>query len=161
MPRKSTKPAAKAAETAAVEAIEPKAEEIKTEVIAEPKEAEAAKAPAKKSAAGTAKAAKTTKTAKATKTAKTEEPKAEEPKAEAPKAKKAPAKAKKNVESVLHIQYGGRSYSQEDLMNIAKDVWKYDLKREEGELESVELYVKPEENKVYYVMNGESGSFSI
>ena len=156
--RKSTKPAAKATETAKVEAIEPKAEEIKTEVIAEPKEAEAAKAPAKKSAAGTAKAAKTTKTAK---TAKTEEPKAEEPKAEAPKAKKAPAKAKKNVESVLHIQYGGRSYSQEDLRNIDKDVWKYDLKREEGELESVELYVKPEENKVYYVMNGESGSFSI
>ena len=157
--RKSTKPAAKATETAKVEAIEPKAEEIKTEVIAEPKEAEAAKAPAKKSAAGTAKAAKTTKTAK---TAKTEEPKAEEPKAEAPKAKKAPAKAKKNVESVLHIQYGGRSYSQEDLMNIAKDVWKYDLKREEGELESVELYVKPEENKVYYVMNGEvTGNFDI
>lgn len=171
MPRKSTKPAAKAAETATVEAIEPKAEEIKTEVIAEPKETEAVKAPAKKSAAGTAKAAKTTKTAKVTKTAKTEEPKAEEvkveepkteePKAEAPKAKKAPARAKKNVESVLHIQYGGRSYSQEDLMNIARDVWKYDLKREEGELESVELYVKPEENKVYYVMNGESGSFSI
>ena len=174
MPRKSTKPAAKAAETAAVEAIEPKAEEIKTEVIAEPKETEAVKAPAKKSAAGTAKAAKTTKTTKGTRTAKAakteepkaeevkvEEPKTEEPKAEAPKAKKAPARAKKNVESVLHVQYGGRSYSQEDLMNIARDVWKYDLKRKEGELESVELYVKPEENKVYYVMNGESGSFSI
>lgn len=159
MPRKSTKTAAKAAEAAAVEAIEPRAEEIKTEVIAEPKEAEAVKASAKKSAAGTAKTAKTTKVTK-TEEPKTEEPRVEETKAEAPKTKKAPARAK-NVESVLHIQYGGRSYSQEDLMNIARDVWKYDLKHKEGELESVELYVKPEENKVYYVMNGESGSFSI
>lgn len=159
MPRKSTKTAAKAAEAAAVEAIEPRAEEIKTEVIAEPKEAEAVKAPAKKSAAGTAKTAKTTKVTK-TEEPKTEEPRVEETKAEAPKTKKVPARAK-NVESVLHIQYGGRSYSQEDLMNIARDVWKYDLKHKEGELESVELYVKPEENKVYYVMNGESGSFSI
>ena len=123
--RKSTKPAAKATETAKVEAIEPKAEEIKTEVIAEPKEAK--KAPAKKTAA------------------------------EAP----AKAAAKKNVETVLHIQYGGKAYAQEDLVNIAKDVWKYDLKRKAGDLESIELYVKPEENKVYYVMNGESGSFSI
>lgn len=159
MPRKSTKTAAKAAEAAAVEAIEPRAEEIKTEVIAEPKEAEAVKASAKKSAAGTAKTAKTTKVTK-TEEPKTEEPRVEETKAEAPKTKKAPARAK-NVESVLHIQYGGRSYSQEDLVNIARDVWKYDLKHKEGELESVELYVKPEENKVYYVMNGESGSFSI
>ena len=72
------------------------------------------------------------------------------------------AAAKKAVESVLHIQYAGRSYSQEDLLKIARDVWKYDLKRKVGELESVEMYVKPEENKVYYVMNGEvSGCFDI
>ena len=88
---------------------------------------------------------------------------------EVPKATKAAAKkaepkatAKKAVESVLHVQYAGRSYSQEDLLKIAKDVWKYDLKRKVGELESVEMYVKPEENKVYYVMNGEvSGCFDI
>ncbi len=156
--RKSTKPAASAAEAAKVEAIEPKAEEIKTEMIADPKEAETKKAPAKKTAG---------RTAKTTKTVKAQEIKAEEAKEEtkkaAPKAKKAPAKAtaKKNVESVLHIQYGGKSYGQEDLMKIARDVWEYDLKHKADELESVELYVKPEENRVYYVMNGESGSFDI
>ncbi len=153
--RKSTKPAASAVEAAKVEAIEPKAEEIKTEMIADPKEAETKKAPAKKAAA---------RTAKTTKTVKAQEIKAEEAKKEtkkaAPKAKKAPAKAK-NVESILHIQYGGKSYGQEDLMKIARDVWEYDLKHKADELESVELYVKPEENKVYYVMNGESGSFDI
>lgn len=81
-------------------------------------------------------------------------------------AKKAPAKratAKKaELKSEVHIQFGGKSYSQDDLVQIAKDVWKYDLKQKVGDLTSVELYVKSEENKVYYVMNKElSGSFDI
>ena len=46
-------------------------------------------------------------------------------------------------------------------MKIAKDVWKYDLKQKAGDLTNVELYVKPEENKVYYVMNSITGSFDI
>lgn len=75
--------------------------------------------------------------------------------------KKAPAK-KAELKSEVHIQFNGKSYSQEDLMQIAKDVWKYDLKQKAGELTSVELYVKPEENMVYYVMNKEmTGSFYI
>lgn len=143
--RKSTKPAVKATETEKVEAIEPKAEEIKTEVIAEPVEVK--KAPAKKTAAKTVKA------------------ETKESKTQKPVAKKAPVKtvAKKAAEKCnLHIQYGGKSYSQEDLLKIAKDVWKYDLKQKVGDLSDVELYVKPEENKVYYVMNGEfTGSFDI
>ena len=153
--RKSTKTAAKTTETVVAEAIEPKAEEIKTEEIAEtkatvPQAEQPKKAPAKKTAA------------RATKEA--EAPVEEVPKATKAAAKKAAPKAtaKKAVESVLHIQYAGRSYSQEDLLKIARDVWKYDLKRKVGELESVEMYVKPEENKVYYVMNGEvSGCFDI
>ena len=75
--------------------------------------------------------------------------------------KKAPAK-KAELKSDVHIQFSGKSYSQEDLMQIAKDVWKYDLKQKAGDLTSVELYVKPEENMVYYVMNKEmTGSFYI
>lgn len=76
-------------------------------------------------------------------------------------AKKAPAK-KAELKGEVHIQFEGKSYSQEDLMKMAKDVWKYDLKQKVGELTNVELYVKPEENMVYYVMNKEfSGSFYI
>lgn len=147
--RKSTKPAAKAVETAEVEAMNPKTEEIKAEEkVAEPKATEvkdaevkaAKKAPAKKAAVKTETVKKET-------------------------AKKTPAKtAVKKVEQKceMHIQYAGKSYSQEDLVKIAKDVWKYDLKRKVGELNTVELYVKPEENKAYYVMNGEfTGSFDI
>ena len=78
-------------------------------------------------------------------------------------AKKAePAKKTAELKSEISVQFGGKSYSQEDLLKIAKDVWKYDLKQEADDLTSVELYVKPEENMVYYVMNKEiTGSFYI
>lgn len=112
---------------------------------------------------------------------KAEAPKAEAVKAEASKtealqgkteaAKKAPVKkapvkkpaAKKTeVKSAVHIQFEGKSYAQEDLIKMAKDVWKYDLKQKVSDLTSIELYVKPEENMVYYVMNKEiTGSFYI
>lgn len=80
--------------------------------------------------------------------------------------KKAPVKkatAKKaEVKSSLYVQFAGKSYAQEDFMKMAKDVWKYDLKQKASALESVDLYVKPEENMVYYVMNKEfTGSFYI
>lgn len=104
---------------------------------------------------------------------KTAAPKAEEKKAEA---KKAPAKkaatksttAKKTatkkveVKESLTIQFSDKSYAKEDLIKIAKDVWKFDLKKKVSELKEIELFVKTEENTVYYVFNGDIlGSFSI
>lgn len=91
---------------------------------------------------------------------------AEKPAVEKTAARKAPVKktpAKKaELKSSICVQFGGKSYSQDDLIKIARDVWKYDLKQKVGSLESVELYVKPEENMVYYVMNKEfTGSFYI
>lgn len=93
---------------------------------------------------------------------------AEAKKETAPKAgtKKGSAKrptVKKADQKVgLHVQFSGKSYSQEELVKIAQDVWKYDLKQKVRSLASIELYVKPEENLVYYVMNQEfTGSFSI
>lgn len=75
---------------------------------------------------------------------------------------KKPAAKKAELKSEISVQFGGKSYSQEDLLKIAKDVWKYDLKQKAADLTSVELYVKPEENMVYYVMNKETtGSFYI
>lgn len=78
-----------------------------------------------------------------------------------PAAKKEAAK-KAELKSEISVQFGGKSYSQEELLKIAKDVWKYDLKQKAADLTSVELYVKPEESMVYYVMNKETtGSFYI
>ena len=136
----NVKPAAKAV---AAQAADTKTEEIKTTPAASVEEPK--KAPAKKT---TAKKTSTKKTAAAKKTT-------------AKTTTKAPAK-KTAVKETLHVQFSGKSYTTEDLVKIAKDVWKYDLKRKVGDFKSVELYVKPEEHVVYYVINGEvSGSFDI
>ena len=69
---------------------------------------------------------------------------------------------KTELKNEIHIQYSGKTYSQEELTKMARDVWKYDLKQKVGDLTSIELYVKPEENIVYYVMNKDfTGSFYI
>ena len=115
-----------------------------------------------------------------------EAPRAEEVKTEAPRAEKKPAAAaekkkpgrkpsaktaekkpaekktavKKELKSDITVQFGGKSYTQEELVQIAKDVWKYDLNQKASDLTSIELYVKPEEHVAYYVMNKEfAGSF--
>ena len=80
-------------------------------------------------------------------------------------AKKAPAKKaapQKELKAEIAVQFAGKSYTQDDLVKIAKDVWRFDLKKKAADLVSVELYVKPEESMVYYVFNGtECGSFAI
>ena len=76
---------------------------------------------------------------------------------------KAPAKAAaKEAKVKIAVQFGGKGYETEEFVKMAKDVWAFDLKREAADLKTVDLYVKPEENKVYYVFNGsELGSFNI
>ncbi len=149
----TTKPEVKATETA-VKTAAPKTEEkaVKPVVKAEEKKAEAP-APVVKA-----------------EEKKTEVKKAEVKKPEAPapakKAEKKPEEKKETkkaeLKAALHVQFAGKSYAQDDLMKMAKDVWKYDLKQKAGDLVSVELYVKPEESMVYYVMNKDfTGSFYI
>lgn len=121
--------------------------EVKEEVKAPAKKAAAAKkAPAKKVAEKPAKEAAAKK--------------APAKKAEAT-TKKAPAK-KAVVKESVNFQFSGKSYTPEELLKICKDVWKYDLNGKEEDFKSVELYVKPEENTTYYVINGDiTGSFFI
>ncbi len=69
---------------------------------------------------------------------------------------------KAEVLQTVSLQFDGKSYTTEDLVNIAKDVWKYDLNQKAEDFKSVELYVKPEESAVYYVINTDvTGRFSI
>jgi len=72
------------------------------------------------------------------------------------------AAKKADLKASVCIQFSGKSYSEEELVKMAKDVWKFDLKQKLSDLVNVELYVKPEENTVYYVMNKDyAGSFYI
>ena len=92
------------------------------------------------------------------------EVKAPEVKAEVKKeaVKKTPAAKKPVVKEEVNFQFSGKSYTSEDLLRITRDVWKYDLNGKEEDVKSIELYVKPEENTAYYVINGDvTGSFFI
>ena len=123
-----------------VKAAEVKAPEVKAEVKKEAvkKTPAAKKAPAKKAPA-----------------AKKETVKKET-------VKKAPATKKPVVKEEVNFQFSGKSYTSEDLIRITRDVWKYDLNGKEEDIQSIELYVKPEENTAYYVINGDvTGSFFI
>lgn len=118
-------------------------------------EATAKKAAAKTTAAKTA-ATKTTETK--TTAAKTTAAKKTTTKTAAAKTTKKAAAVKENIS----IQFAGKDYTTEQLVKIAKDVWEFDLKKDPADFKEVQLYVKPEEAKVYYVINGtETGSFDI
>lgn len=142
------KPVAKAAvkqtevktETTTVAAPAKTAEEVKPAAKAEPVKA-AAKKETKPAAKKTAAKKTTAKTATAKTTA---------------------AKTTTAVKETVNLQFSGKSYSTEELVKIAKDVWKFDLKQKEADMKNIELYVKPEESVAYYVINGEvTGSFYI
>ncbi len=125
---------------------------------AETVKAEPAKAEVKKAAPAKAEAKKEAPAKKAA-PAKAEAKKAAPAKKEAPA--KAPAAKKCDVNAKVVLQLGDREYTNCDLVKIAKDVWKFDLGKNVDDLKDIELYVKPEESKVYYVLNGESGDFNI
>ncbi len=146
---------------------EVKAEEVKP-VVAEKKVAK--KAVAKKPVEKAEKAV-AEKKAPAKKAEKVEKPVAEKKasakkavKAEKPAAeKKAPAKkAAKTVaaKATVFVQFAGKSFSQDELVKIAQDVWQYDMNMKAEDFKTVEIYVKPEDNTAYFVVNGEfPGSF--
>lgn len=130
----AAKPVAKA--VAATKPAEAKVEEKKVEAKKAVEEKKAV--PAKKAAA----------------------PKKETAKKAAPAKKEATVKATTKVS--VNLQFAGKEYKAEDFEKMAKDVWQYDLGKKAADLKSVDLYVKPEENKVYYVMNGDvTGDFDI
>lgn len=145
--KEEPKPVAKAVVKAAAPKVEaPKVEEVKVEAPkAEEVKAEVKPAAEKKTVAKTEKKA-------------AEKKPAEKRPVGRPATKT--AASKKEVKSEITLQFSGKSFSQEELIKIAKDVWQYDLQQKAADLTSIELYVKPEENVAYYVMNKEfTGSF--
>ena len=84
---------------------------------------------------------------------KTEAPKAEEKKAEEPKketAKKAPAKraAAKDIKTSVVVQFAGKEVTEKELIAAVKKA--YTKKGNKvGDIKTIEIYVKPEENAAY------------
>lgn len=54
----------------------------------------------------------------------------------------------------LFIEFGSNQVDTKKLYDMAKEIWKSEGKKVK-DLETVSLYFKPEENRCYYVFNGE------
>ena len=60
------------------------------------------------------------------------------------------------VTTKIELQYGDKQYTEEQLVSLAKKT--YGGK----DIKTLNIYVKPEESKAYYVVNGEiEGSFDL
>ena len=85
--------------------------------------------------------------------------KADEPKTAEKKTaqKKAPAKkpaAKKEIKVKTYVQYMGREVEEKDMIAAVKKSWTKAFGKKVADIKSIDLYVKPEEGAVYYVVNG-------
>ena len=92
----------------------------------------------------------------------TPEEKATEKKAPAKKttakktaAKKAPAK-KAELKTEMYLQFYGKEYSDKEILQKVKEIWTKVLKNKVGDMKDVKIYLKPEESKAYYVINGDT-----
>ncbi len=61
-------------------------------------------------------------------------------------------KAAKTAEVVL--QYAGNQYSYDDIQAKVKDAWKNQFKMKLKDFVNVQIYIKPEDGKAYFVVNG-------
>lgn len=76
-------------------------------------------------------------------------------------AKKAPAKKAALKETVV-LQYAGKEIEYTDVMKKVKEYWTKKLKNKVGDMKSVTVYLKPEEDKAYFVINDdETGSVEL
>lgn len=63
---------------------------------------------------------------------------------------------------MVYLQYLGKEINKDDLVKQVKDIWTKELKNKAGDLKSVTLYLKPEENMAYYVINDDvTGSIAL
>lgn len=130
--KKAAKTVAEVKATAAAEVkAEPsKAEAVKTAVVETVKAAvkETAKAPAK--TAGKAEAKK-------------------------PAVRRTAKKAAVAAEEIF-IQYAGKEFTTKDVVANVKKAWTEMTGKKEEDIQDIKVYVKTEENKAYYVVNGEA-----
>ncbi len=71
------------------------------------------------------------------------------------KAKKASASTEAVVRNSIILQYADKNVSYDDLIQNAKNKYQYDMGGDPASVKKIELFVKPEENKVYFVLDDE------
>lgn len=129
-------------------------------------EAPAKKAVVKEAVKTEAKATVEKKTSVKEKAPKKEETKAAAPVKEAEEGKKAPAKkapAKRAaIKETVYLQYLGKEINHQNIVKQVKEIWTKQLKKKVGDIKSITIYFKPEENTAYYVVNDDvTGSIAL
>lgn len=61
--------------------------------------------------------------------------------------------AKKEPE--VFIQWWGKEVSEKEIVDRIKNIWTEEMGKKEAELKDLKVYVKPEEDRAHYVINGE------
>lgn len=65
------------------------------------------------------------------------------------------------MKSSMYIEYQGKQLAEKEIIAKAKRIW-VDNGNKASELKTLKLYIKPEENTAYYVLNDEiSGGFPL
>lgn len=68
---------------------------------------------------------------------------------------------KAEAQTALFIQHGGNEVKTDEIVHRVNSEWKH-LGHDVKDLKNMNLYIKPEEDKVFYVINGEvTGSISL
>jgi len=145
-------------ETKVEKAVEKATDAVKAEV----KKAEEKAAPVVKKVANTAKTTTTKATKAATKKAEEVKSAAEEVKAEVTKkvaAKKTTSTKQKKTN--VFIQYNFQEISEDALITRIVDKWVAETGKRESSIKTLDVYIKPEDNAAYYVINGQGSSISL
>ena len=65
------------------------------------------------------------------------------------------------MKAKVYVEFYGEQVSQDDIVAEAKKIWT-DGGNKAADLKKLEIYLKPEDDRVYYVFNGDvTGSFPI
>ncbi|MGN0404339.1 MAG: DUF6465 family protein, partial [Bariatricus sp.] len=75
--------------------------------------------------------------------------------AKKPAARTKKAAAKKDIKTDIVLQYGEKEVNTKDMVAAVKKEWTK-AKHKVSDIKSMELYIKPEEYAVYYVINGDT-----
>ncbi len=80
------------------------------------------------------------------------EPEKKEPEKKAPAKKK--TTAKKDIVTTVYVEYMGKQVAVKDAIPQIKKIWQKEGNKV-GDIKDIALYAKPEDAKIYFVINGE------
>ena len=63
--------------------------------------------------------------------------------------------AKKEATAEVYVQFIGKEVYAKDVLENVKKIWTEEMGKKEKDLKDVKIYIKPEEYKAYYVINGD------